>query len=270
MGRETFTGIPKPFAAEEDDCWSEPDKDEARRRMGLEAPETVVVAGRTTDDEGVIVRGKEGLHQELRRERAKVARLGGEADRMRRELETSKQDVERHQKRLEEAESIVRELNKNKNEIKGNLRNVYDQLEATKGEFDERVRDLETEKESSKIEIKKLKQKIKMIEEEYRKQIEEQEIEQGKNQCEVNRKIRTFENEKKSLENELTLWKERSAIEELKAQEHKNLLQENFEEETKKTNALEERLNQEQRKAEAVVIQFKEKISEMAFGLANE
>jgi len=249
--RDTLTGIPKPFAVEEDDCWSEPDKDEARRRMGLGVPENVVVVGRTTDDEGEVVRGKEGLQQELRRERAKVARLGGEADRMRRELETSRQEVERLVERLAEAESIVRELNETKNEVKGKLRNVYDQLEMARGEFEERVKELEGEKEASRIEMKTLRNTIKISEEEHKKHTEEE--------SKFCKKIGVLEEEQRSLLKELILWKEKCTKEEI-----------DLEEEINKRNHLEKLLSQEQRNAEAAAGQFNQKISDMALGLANE
>merc|ERR1719233_1363360 len=81
--RQTLTKIPGPcLGGEEDDCWSEPDKEESRRRIGLESDLSGTMGNardggqshRTTDDE--IVGGELGT--ELRRERGRVERLRGE------------------------------------------------------------------------------------------------------------------------------------------------------------------------------------------------
>merc|ERR1719369_543159 len=80
--RQTLTKIPGPCFGEEDDCWSEPDKEESRRRIGLESDLSGTIGDirdggqshRTTDDE---IAGGE-LGTELRRERGRVERLRGE------------------------------------------------------------------------------------------------------------------------------------------------------------------------------------------------
>ena len=114
--RKTLTKIPGPVEVSEDGDWSEPDKAESRRRIGLdeEAGEEAGLGGaRSSDGHG----GDAETGAEIRRERGRVERLRSDlAASQRNEVELSKQ----LQQVRTEFSACSKALEKCKKEIKKN------------------------------------------------------------------------------------------------------------------------------------------------------
>jgi len=163
--RQTLTRIPGPCPGEEDDCWSEPDKEESRRRIGLESDLSGTMghardggqSHRTTDDE--IVGGELGT--ELRRERGRVERLRGELltgekreKALQNELAATKQELvlctenqemfkleeKTNRGRLEKIRSETQELERENVKLIKELEHAS-QLEKEKQELERKVKD---------------------------------------------------------------------------------------------------------------------------------
>jgi len=147
--RKTLSKIPGPVFGEEEDCWSEPDKEESRRRIGLESDLSGSTghgrdgghSHRTTDDE--IIGGELGT--ELRRERGRVERLRGDlitAGRKEKELlqalETAKKELvvckgqlENSKKELKNGKETLAKLEMQSQQIEGESEQLRKELEKT-------------------------------------------------------------------------------------------------------------------------------------------
>ena len=145
--RKTLTKIPGPatgIATEEDD-WSEPDKVESRKRIGLEEDEELILGGRSSDEEPI---NNAEVGAELRRERGRVERLRSEistsqkreADLVK-QLEASRVSLEKVEKKLKKKQDIISKM-----EI---------QCQQTEGENEQKQEMLlQLHKEKSELEIK--------------------------------------------------------------------------------------------------------------------
>ena len=86
--RKTLTKIPGPVELSEEGDWSEPDKAESRRRLGLAGDEPGLGVGRSSDENG----GDAETGAEIRRERGRVERLRSDlAASQRSEVELTRQ-----------------------------------------------------------------------------------------------------------------------------------------------------------------------------------
>ena len=124
--RKTLTKIPGPSAVTEDDDWSEPDKEESRRRIGLkdDDEEDVVTGLRSSDEENVNNNAQVGA--ELRRERGRVDRLRSELSasnkkqaELIKQLEVCSKALEKCKKEIKKKDEFVSKIDVKNQQIEG-------------------------------------------------------------------------------------------------------------------------------------------------------
>jgi len=186
LRRKTLTKIPGPLFGEEEDCWSEPDKEESRRRIGLESDISGSIghgrdggqSHRTTDDE--IIGGELGT--ELRRERGRVERLRGDlatADRRekglqeeltatKKELETCQEQLEKTKKDVKKSKDRLAKFEMQSQQIEGESEQLRKELEKT-ADVRKEKQQLESRVKQGDEVIEKLNRGIQWWEEECKK-----------------------------------------------------------------------------------------------------
>ena len=146
--RKTLTKIPGPAALSDEGDWSEPDKEESRRRIGLEEEvDDMVVTGVRSSDEQQVRDAETGV--EIRRER-------GRAERLRSDLAASQRNETEMNKQLKQLKSefvvCTKALEKCKKELKKSQEmasKLEGQSQQIDGENDQQrliIRNLEIEK----------------------------------------------------------------------------------------------------------------------------
>jgi len=188
--RKTITKIPCPFFGEEEDCWSEPDKEESRRRIGLESDLSGSTghgrdggqSHRTTDDE--IIGGELGT--ELRRERGRVERLRGdlisverrekalheELTATKKELMICKEQLDKWKKEVKKSKEKLDKFETKSQQIEGESEQLRKELEKTTDMGRERQQLINRVKQGDEV-IEKLNKGIQWWQEECRKMKEE-------------------------------------------------------------------------------------------------
>ena len=182
--RKTLTKIPGPAAAAvtEDDDWSEPDKEESRRRIGLDNGEEERVGRRSVSDEetagaGAVINAEDGA--ELRRERGRVERLRSElAACGKKEAELGAQ-LDRCRKELRKQQELVIKLELRGQQIEGESDQHREMLRLRMAENS----DLEKRLKDANVMIGKLNKGIEWWKVECRRATEEFEIVSDSNSC---------------------------------------------------------------------------------------
>eukprot|EP00092_Neocalanus_flemingeri_P001125 GFUD01001199.1.p1 GENE.GFUD01001199.1~~GFUD01001199.1.p1 ORF type:complete len:1705 (-),score=626.81 GFUD01001199.1:124-5238(-) len=186
LRRKTLTKIPGPLFGDEEDCWSEPDKEESRRRIGLESDlsgsighgRDVGKSHRTTDDE--IIGGEIGT--ELRRERGRVERLRGdlvnagrkekelceELATAKEELVVCKDQLEKSKKELVKSKGTLEKIEMQRQQIEGESEQLRKELEKTADVEREKLQLEHRVKQGDEV-IEKLNKGIQWWEEECKK-----------------------------------------------------------------------------------------------------
>jgi len=218
LRRKTLTKIPGPMFGEEEDCWSEPDKEESRRRIGLESDLSGSIghgrdgghSHRTTDDE--VIGGELGT--ELRRERGRVERLRGdlatagkiekelklELASTRKELVVCKDQLEKSKKEVKKGKEVLAKFEMQNQQIEGESEQLRKELEKAT-EIEKQKIKLENRVKQGDEVIEKLNKGIQWWEEECKKVKEE--LERGDVEAVIKKEIGSKNQEIEKLTNGL-------------------------------------------------------------------